>query len=151
MKTLISLTLLIIAFVSLSFTIANKTIQSTAPHIQFESVAHDYGDIALNGNGSYSFKFTNTGKEPLIIQNVQSSCGCTIASKPTAPILPGEGSEITVKYDTRRAGPFHKNITISTNADNPTIVLTIKGDVKPAKTEEAPVKSVNEGFTPVAH
>jgi hypothetical protein len=76
--------------------------QVSQAHIEFEVTSHDYGTIQQNANGNFSFKFKNTGKEPLIIQNVQSSCGCTVAKRPTAPILPGESSEISVKYDTRR-------------------------------------------------
>ncbi len=63
---------------------------STKPHIKFEVTSHDFGKLVQNGDGKFSFKFTNTGKEPLIIQNVRSSCGCTVASRPNAPILPGE-------------------------------------------------------------
>ena len=127
------------------------TEEGNQPHIQFETVAHDFGVIQQSENGGYSFKFTNTGKEPLIIQNVRTSCGCTVASRPNAPILPGDSSEISVKYDTKRLGVFHKSITVTSNADNSSIVLTIKGEVKPKPKEEVPVKSVNEGFTPIAH
>jgi hypothetical protein len=145
-----------IAIVLVSMIFVNKHVspsfleEGTQAHIQFETTNHDYGTIEQNANGSYSFKFVNTGKEPLIIQNVQSSCGCTVASRPNAPILPGDSSEISVKYDTRRLGVFHKNITVSSNADNASIVLNIKGEVVAKPLEEVPVKSVNEGFTPVA-
>jgi len=136
------------------FFIANTNLSTisvgSAPHIEFEATSHDFGTIQQNGDGKFSFKFQNTGKEPLIIQNVRSSCGCTIAKKPSAPILPGESSEIDVKYDTRRIGGFHKNITITSNADNKSIVLHIKGVVKAKPKEEVPVKKVNKGFTPVA-
>lgn len=125
--------------------------ETTKPHIKFETTTHDFGKIQQNGNGKFNFKFVNTGKEPLIIQNVRSSCGCTIASRPNAPILPGDSSKISVKYDTRRLGVFHKNITITSNADNSSVVLNIRGEVQAKPKEEVPVKSVNEGFTPVAH
>jgi hypothetical protein len=128
-----------------------KIDEGTQPHIKFEVTSHDFGKIYQNGNGKFSFKFTNTGKEPLIIQNVRSSCGCTVASRPNAPILPGESSEISVKYDTRRIGVFHKNITVTSNADNASVVLYIKGEVQAKPKEEVPVKSVNEGFTPIAN
>ncbi len=119
-------------------------------HITFETTKHDYGTLIVGANGRYAFKFTNTGEEPLVIQGVQSSCGCTVAKKPDAPIMPGQSDEIVVKYDTRRLGVFHKTITITSNADNPSVVLTIKGEVKPKPQEVAPVKPESEGFTPTS-
>jgi hypothetical protein len=78
------------------------------------------------------FSFTNTGNADLIITNVKSSCGCTIPKKPEDPIAPGESSEIVVRYDTNRVGPFRKTITVSTNQENdPIIALKIKGTVRP--------------------
>ena len=150
MKKFSTLLIGIIAVFFIANTNLSTIYEGSAPHINFEATSHDFGIIQQNGDGKFSFKFTNTGKEPLIIQNVRSSCGCTIAKKPSAPILPGESSEIDVKYDTRRIGRFHKNITITSNADNKSVVLYIKGEVKPKPKEEVPVKKVNKGFTPVA-
>jgi len=85
-------------------------------------------DIAKGTDDMFSFEFKNTGNTPVLIQNVQTSCGCTTASKPEAPIAPGKKSEISVKYDTNRVGAFEKTITVTTNVGEP-IVLTIKGNV----------------------
>jgi hypothetical protein len=78
----------------------------------------------------FSFEFKNNSKTPAIIQGVQTSCGCTTANKPEAPIKPGKKSEISVKYDTKRVGQFTKTITITSNVSEP-ITLTIKGTVLP--------------------
>jgi hypothetical protein len=78
----------------------------------------------------FSFEFKNDSKTPAIIQGVQTSCGCTTANKPEAPIKPGKKSEISVKYDTKRVGQFTKTITITSNVSEP-ITLTIKGTVLP--------------------
>lgn len=100
--------------------------------ISFETENIDYGEIAKNSDGSRVFTFTNTGGEPLIIQKVQSSCGCTIPKRPETPIEPGETGEIEVKYDTNREGPFRKTITVTSNAVNtPMIGLKIRGTVLP--------------------
>ena len=45
--------------------------------IEFEEMVHDFGTIKNGGDGTFEFIFKNTGKEPLIINNVKSSCGCT--------------------------------------------------------------------------
>ncbi|NJB35981.1 MULTISPECIES: DUF1573 domain-containing protein [Flavobacteriaceae] len=104
--------------------------QDKTAKIEFKSETIDYGDIEKGSDGVRVFKFTNTGDAPLVISNVRSSCGCTIPKKPDAPILPGKEGEIQVKYDTKRVGPIRKAITVTSNADTPTKVLKIKGNVK---------------------
>ncbi len=106
--------------------------------ITFESEMHDFGTIDYAGNGTYDFKFKNTGKEPLIITDAKGSCGCTVPTYPkNVPIKPGESQVIKVTYDTKRAGNFTKTVTIHSNAKTPEKVITIKGQVAAAPTEEA--------------
>ena len=105
--------------------------QETAK-IEFKAETLNYGVIDKGSDGVRIFEFTNTGSAPLIISKVSSSCGCTIPKKPEEPILPGESGEIQVKYDTNRVGPIRKAITVISNADTPTKVLKIKGEVKAA-------------------
>ncbi|NNG09744.1 MAG: DUF1573 domain-containing protein, partial [Arenibacter sp.] len=107
------------------------TAQETGAKIKFKTEIVDYGEIAKGSNGIRVFEFTNTGNAPLVISKVSSSCGCTIPKKPEAPIMPGKKGEIQVKYDTNRVGPIAKAITVISNADTPTVVLKIKGKIKP--------------------
>jgi len=104
--------------------------QEKVAKIEFKSDTVDYGQIEKGADGTRIFQFTNTGNAPLIISKVNSSCGCTIPKSPKDPILPGKNGEIQVKYDTQRVGPIRKAITVISNADTPTVVLKIKGDVK---------------------
>tara|TARA_R110002020_G_scaffold445961_1_gene658013 strand:- start:94395 stop:94826 length:432 start_codon:yes stop_codon:yes gene_type:complete len=104
--------------------------QDKTAKIKFKSDTVDYGEIEKGSDGVRVFEFTNTGDAPLIISKVSSSCGCTIPKKPDGPILPGAKGEIQVKYDTNRVGPIRKAITVISNADVPTTVLKIKGEVK---------------------
>jgi hypothetical protein len=97
--------------------------------ITFTNMVLERQDIPKGTNDIFVFEFKNTGKTPLLIQNVQTSCGCTTANKPEAPVAPGQKAEISVKYDTQRVGAFEKTITITTNAQSEPIVLTIKGSV----------------------
>ena len=106
------------------------TAQDAAAEIEFKSETVDYGEIPKGSDGIRVFEFTNTGKAPLIISDVKSSCGCTIPKKPEDPILPGKTGEIQVKYDTNRVGPIRKAITVTSNATTATKVLKIKGEVK---------------------
>ena len=109
-------------------TTAKATAKSGA-YMTFETETIDYGTIEHNADGVRIFKFTNTGTEPLIITNAQGSCGCTVPAYTNKPILPGESGEIKVKYATDRLGKFNKRVTVTSNAANEQVVLTIKGDV----------------------
>lgn len=102
--------------------------QNTAK-IEFKSETIDYGQIKKGSDGVRLFEFTNTGDAPLVIENVTSSCGCTIPKKPDGPIAPGESGVIEVKYDTNRVGPIRKTVTVYSNAEEPTKALKIKGEV----------------------
>lgn len=92
----------------------------------------DYGTVTKDGDsGLRSFEFKNTGNAPLIITNVISTCGCTVPSKPTEPIMPGKTGKIEVKYN-MSPGPIRKTITVESNAsnyDDGKISLKIKGTV----------------------
>lgn len=98
--------------------------------ITFKTLTIERNDIPYGSDESFTFNFKNTGKEPIIVSNVQTSCGCTTAKKPEAPVAPKKSADITVKYDTKRVGQFTKTITVTTNVSEP-IVLTIKGNVLP--------------------
>lgn len=92
----------------------------------------DYGTITKKGDsGVRSFEFTNTGNAPLIITNVLSTCGCTIPSYSTEPIMPGKSGKIDIKYNLA-PGPIRKTITVESNAinyDSGRVPLKIKGEV----------------------
>lgn len=104
--------------------------QDKVAKIEFKTETIDYGKVERGSNGVRTFEFTNTGAIPLVISDVKSSCGCTIPKKPEEPIAPGETGIIEVKYDTNRAvGPFRKAITVTSNAETPTKVLKIKGEL----------------------
>lgn len=106
--------------------------------ITFTTLLIQRNSIPYDSQELFEFEFKNTGKTPLLIQNVQTSCGCTTASKPAEPIQPGKKSKISVKYDTKRVGDLNKNITVTTNVQTEPIVLTIRGNVLPAPPSEAP-------------
>lgn len=106
----------------------------TGPKIEFKDKDNtiDYGTVNKeDDNGIRAFEFTNTGDEPLIIINVQSTCGCTVPTKPTEPILPGKTGKIEVKYN-MNTGPIRKTITVESNAINVEegrVAIKIKGEV----------------------
>ena len=115
-----------------------QAVVASLAEMTFETDVHDFGTIDYAGNGTYEFKFKNTGTEPLIISDAKGSCGCTVPTYPkNIPIKPGETQAIKVTYDTKRAGNFTKTVTINSNAKIPQKVITIKGIVQAAPTDEA--------------
>jgi len=97
---------------------------------KFTEETHDFGKIPQGKPVVYTFKFTNTGDEPLIIKNVTASCGCTVPDDYTkTPVKKGESGQITVKYNAAVKTPFIKNIDITSNAKTPKKTIYIKGEV----------------------
>jgi hypothetical protein len=130
--------------------VAQPVTNSSLAEMTFETDVHDFGTIEHEGNGTYEFKFKNTGTEPLIISDAKGSCGCTVPTYPkNIPIKPGESQVIKVTYDTKRQGSFTKTVTINSNAKTPQKVLTIKGTVQAAAPEAFPIgKKDDSGAIP---
>ena len=98
--------------------------------MMFKDTLHIFGKIWYQGKAEYEFVFKNTGKAPLIITDVKSSCGCTVPEWSKEPVLPKEKGIIKVKYDTKRIGEFYKIITVYSNAVNSPVKLYVQGVVK---------------------
>ena len=96
----------------------------------FKYTDHNFGNVESGSDVSYDFEFINTGKEPLIIKNVSTSCGCTTPSWPREPIPSKGRATIKVRYDSNRIGNFSKTITVYSNSTNSPVVLSIKGSVQ---------------------
>ncbi|AOW19583.1 DUF1573 domain-containing protein [Urechidicola croceus] len=129
MKKLFLITALLVSSLTYS------QIEDTSGIFEFNEETIDYGTINKNADGKRTFTFKNIGNSPIIITNVKGSCGCTVATKPENPILPGESSSIEVNYATNRIGGFSKTITITSNASEPKKVLRIKGNVLKSSVE----------------
>jgi hypothetical protein len=121
----------------------NTSQAQDSARITFDKKVHDYGTIYQNDNGVCEFTFTNTGKVPLVLTNVYSSCGCTVPSWPKEPTMPGKSNVIKVKYNTSRLGSINKTVTVESNAANGTVRLSIKGNVLIRPAETLPEKEDN--------
>ena len=125
---------------------AKKSAQTTAPAVSapkvngpdmtFEYMTVDFGTIEQDADPFRFAKFTNNGTEPLLIKSANGSCGCTVPTWPQTPILPGESGEIKVRYDTHSVGAINKTVTVNTNIEGKSFVLSVKGEVK-AKAADA--------------
>jgi hypothetical protein len=119
--------------------------------ISFGESTYDFGTVSEGDKVEHTYKFKNTGNEPLIISNAQGSCGCTVPQWPKEPIAPGKSGEIKVAFDSKgKAGKQSKTVTITANTDPATTTINIVGEVlkvegaKDAKSTTTPIQ-VNPG------
>ena len=99
--------------------------------IAFTEMEHDFGNISQDSENKKVFKFTNTGDNPLIIQNARGSCGCTVPKYPKEPVAPGESGEIEVVYKPgKQKGNQSKTVTIQANTNPEQTVLKINAMVE---------------------
>jgi hypothetical protein len=118
--------------ISCSQTSGTTNGQKSTAAIEFETTEHDFGTLPQGGNGTFEFIFKNTGKDPLVLNNVRSSCGCTVPEWPKGPVKKGDKGVIKVSYNTRITGNFSKSISVYSNAGEGPVVLIIKGKVEAA-------------------
>ncbi|MGK6351225.1 DUF1573 domain-containing protein [Parapedobacter sp. DT-150] len=98
--------------------------------LEIANDAHDFGVIKEGTKIEHEFTFTNTGSSPLIISNVQASCGCTTPEYSKNPIAPGEEGMVKVVFNsTGQVGKQHKVVTVTSNAATANTLLHLRGEV----------------------
>ena len=114
-----------------------------SPEIKFNELEFDFGTINEGDIVNHTFKFTNTGKSPLIIDKATASCGCTVPDWPKQPIGIGKIGEIKVRFDSKnKPNQQIKTVTISANTEPTLTRLRIKGFVTPKNQQAAgPIKN----------
>lgn len=114
------LLVLVLAVAGTAFAQDKKAEQKNGAVITWEKKTHDFGNIVQGDKVEHTFYFTNTGNEPLLITNVQVSCGCTVPKWPRDPIPPGARGELTVSFNSAgKMGKQNKPVTLVSNAVNP--------------------------------
>ena len=98
---------------------AEATAAEKRPKIAFtENGTYNFGEMTEGDTVEHTFAFTNTGEFPLIINNITASCGCTTPEWPREPVLPGQKSSVTVRFNSRgKMGEQNKTITVFANTD----------------------------------
>lgn len=131
-----------VLFLSISIlTIANA--QPALPiqeDILLKETIFDFGRIPQGKPVFHLFEVTNTGKSPMVISDIQTSCGCTTPEWSKTPIGPGETTKVKVGYNAASEGNFEKYITIAYN-QNLSKQVIIKGNVWKAPEGAAPPNS----------
>ena len=107
-----------------------QTASVKGPVITWEKNTHAFGDIYQGDKVEQVFSFTNTGNEPLIITNVQVTCGCTVPEWPKDPIAPKGKSSIKVAFNsTGKMGMQNKVVTIVSNSVGDANQITFTANV----------------------
>jgi hypothetical protein len=101
------------------------------PDMKFDEEDHNIGTIEQGEVLDFSFKFTNTGKADLLINNCTASCGCTIPNWPKQPIRQGESGYIDVQFDSKgKQNEITKEVSVSTNCNPALRKIKFHGFVK---------------------
>lgn len=121
---------LLIGFVCLiSLSLAQTNADIKGPVISWDVLTYDFGDITQGDKVSHVFKFKNTGNEPLVITNVEVTCGCTTPKGwPRDPIMPGGEGELTVAFSSAgKIGKQNKVVTVTSNSAGTTnqVMITV--------------------------
>lgn len=133
MKTL-KITLVALSLGLMSFTFLPNTTKSiqkmvVASSITWKSEIVEVGNIPQGTPKVIQFEFKNTSKKAVLITNVKPGCGCTGADYTKEAIAPGKNGIVKATFNAAAAGPFTKNVTVTTSAEETPKVLTFKGTV----------------------
>jgi hypothetical protein len=105
-------------------------VDTNGPVMTFETTTFDFGNAEQNTIIEHEYKFTNTGKQPLIISEANGSGHSTVPEYPKEPIRPGGTAAIRFKFNTAgKMGRQDKTVTVTSNSINGIIVLHLKGNV----------------------
>lgn len=90
---------------------------SKSTQIQWIDSIVNIGTITMGDTVNVHFKFKNIGKQPLVVLNVEPTCGCTVADYTKKPVAPGEIGEVIAAFDSKKSqvGTFTKGISVRTN------------------------------------
>jgi len=117
-------------------TVSAQTLTGAA--ITWEDTAYDFGEIVAGDKVEHTFKFSNKGTEPLVITNVQVTCGCTTPKGwPRDPIAPGKKAELVVQFNSAgKIGRQNKVVTVISNAVEGNSQVTFTATVLKKKAEK---------------
>lgn len=111
------------------FSCEKKEIKLVDTNISFTKISHDFGEIASKQYVYTSFTFKNNGDHVLLIEDIKSSCGCTVPEWTQEKIIAGKQGEIKVRYNANHPGRFNKTISVFYNGEDSPKKLIIKGQV----------------------
>ena len=132
----IYLLILMVSFAGLTGFAQKLNKSAPAEMLGVKEATFDFGRIPQGRPVTHNFEVVNKSNKPLLIENVEASCGCTTPEWSQEPIVPGASSLIKVGFNASSEGKFQKTITIYYG--DKVKGLTISGEVYPMPTTSAP-------------
>lgn len=97
--------------------------------IQLGNDSVNFGKIKFHTVQLAMFKIQNTGKNSLVIQSVNTSCGCTMAKYDKKPIGMGQTTTLILEFKPNSLGYFSKIADVVCNVPKGYVRLKISGEV----------------------
>lgn len=117
-------------FLALVFCTANVFAQKKADDVaKFNVESFDFGKVEQNKPATATFVIKNISSEPLVIDQAQPSCGCTVSDYTKSPIAPGKTGIIKATFNAAAPGPIDKTITVKLAGIDDVKFLKLKGEV----------------------
>jgi len=109
-----------------------KAAATKGPRIGVEPESFDFGKALQNKTLTKEFSLRNFGNEDLVISEVTTTCGCTVADLTTKTLKPGASTPLTVKLDTRsNQGKLERQVSIVSNdPQKKTLMIKVMADVE---------------------
>ncbi|MGV3589710.1 MAG: DUF1573 domain-containing protein [Adhaeribacter sp.] len=129
---------------------ANQKIVTEGPVLTFAESKHDFGTIQEGEIVKHTFKFRNTGNQPLLISEVRVTCGCTTPDWTKTPVAPGQTGFVTAQFNsTGKPGQNQKVVTVVSNSVTGNTHISFIADVAP-KTSGTSATQVSPTAEPAA-
>jgi len=125
----ITLSILLVSAFLPAFNIQKENDQRVTSSIEWIKTEHNFGRIKQNIPVAAAFEFKNPSMVPLVIISVEPQCGCTVADYPKEPVTFGKKGVVSVSFDARNSGYFQKSIIVTSNSEQGSTTLVIKGEV----------------------
>ena len=106
--------------------------QKIADVAKFVSDTVNLGVIKQGNPTKGTYTVTNISKSPIIIEQANPTCGCTISDFTKTPIEPGKTGTINATYNAANPGNFEKHLTVKFAGISEIKSITLKGEVKNA-------------------
>lgn len=136
MKTTLKISAVLLAAILMSFKpipfsehLNSNLLSSIKTSIKWKSTEIQLGEIQQKKPVTIEFEFTNEGESPVLITHVKASCGCTSTNFEKTPVMPGKSTQVKAIFNAATKGQFHKQITVTTNAEESPKSLSFTGTV----------------------
>jgi len=106
--------------------------QGSKPRAVFKATSHDFGKVKQGDVVTHEFAFKNEGGAPLVIEKIETTCGCAAALVSEKTIGPGKEGKVKATFDTRGySGRLSRYLYIVSNdGENPRRELALVANIE---------------------